>query len=68
MPGYSRHMTPARPASVAVHDDSDVFREPCRIKLPVYVCFLAIQSGGNCCLQLYPLLIQDANIRIWSWQ
>jgi hypothetical protein len=45
-----------------------VFREPSRIKLPVKVCFFAIQSGGNCCLQLYPLLIQDANIRIWSWQ
>ena len=68
MSGNARHMTAARPASVAVHDDCDVFWEPSRIELPVKVCFLAIQSGGSCRLQRYPLPIQDANIRTLSWQ
>src|SRR4029077_13213849 len=63
MSGNTRHVTTARPAPVAVHNDGDVFWEPSRIQVPVKVCFLAIQPGGNRSLQRYPLLIQDANIR-----
>jgi hypothetical protein len=45
-----------------------VFWEPLRIQLPVKVGFFAIQSGGNCSLQRYPLLIQDANTGCGTWQ
>jgi len=64
MSGDARHVATARPASVAVHDYGDVFWEPLRIQLLIKVCFFSIQAGRNCCLQRYPLLIQDANIEI----
>ena len=51
MSGHARHVTPLRPAPVAVHDDRDVSWEPLWIKLPVDFAFLAIQPGGNSCLQ-----------------
>src|SRR5437870_7069479 len=47
MSGDAGEVTLARPASVAVHDDGDVLWEPPWIKLPVYVGFFSIQSGGD---------------------
>ena len=54
MSGHARHVATLRPASVAVHDDRDVLWEPRWIKLPVNFAFLAIQTGGNFCLQAIP--------------
>ena len=51
MPGHARQMPSPRPATVAVHNDCDVFREPRRIKLPVSFRFFAIQPGRNRRLQ-----------------
>ena len=55
VPSHARHVTPLGPAPVAVHDDSDVFREPLWIEMPVDFRFLAIQPGGNFVLQSDPL-------------
>jgi hypothetical protein len=41
MPGDSREVTPLRPASVAVHDDGDVLREPARIQISEQAFFFA---------------------------
>ena len=51
MSGHARQMTAARPASVPVHDDGDVFWEPFWIEPQVNFRFFAIQPGRNCCLQ-----------------
>jgi hypothetical protein len=51
MSGHARQVSAARPATVAVHDDSDVFREPFRIKPLINFRFLAIQPGRNRRLQ-----------------
>ena len=49
--GHARQVAAFRPATVAVHDDGDVFREPFRIKPLVNFSFLAIQPGRNRRLQ-----------------
>jgi len=41
----------AGPASVAVHDDGDVFREPRWIQPLENFCFLAVQPGRDCYVQ-----------------
>jgi hypothetical protein len=46
--GDARQVPFPRPAAVAVHDDGDVFGEPCRIKPFEYFSFLAIQLRRNC--------------------
>src|SRR5260370_39149266 len=51
MSGHARQVTPLGPASIAVHDDRDVFREPCGIEMPVYFSFLAVEAGGYFVLQ-----------------
>src|SRR5580700_2856678 len=56
--GHTRHVAPLRPAPVAVHDNSDVFREPLWIKMPVDFNLSAIQPGGNFGLQSDPLRIE----------
>ena len=49
--GHARQVATARPATVAVHDDGDVLREPFRIKPLINFRFLAIQPGRNRRLQ-----------------
>src|SRR5437764_2673727 len=46
MSSHTRHVTPLGPAPVAVHDDGDVFRELCRIQMPVDFDFLAVEPRG----------------------
>ena len=46
MPSHARHVTPFSPAPIAVHDDRDMFREPCRIQPPVNFGFLAVEPLG----------------------
>ncbi len=62
MSGDPRHVAPLGPAPVAVHDDGDVSWEPRWIELPVNLGFLAIQTGGNSCLQGFPLPNHEATI------
>jgi hypothetical protein len=52
--GDARQVAPFRPAPIAVHDDRDVFREPCSIKAPVNFGFLAVESSGYFVLQSDP--------------
>src|SRR5436309_8156425 len=51
MSGNTWHVAPFRPAPVAIHDDRDMFGEPCRIQMPVNVRFLAIEPLGYFVLQ-----------------
>ena len=51
MSGDARHMPALGPAAVAVHDDRDVFREPCWIQPPVNFSFLAVEPRGYFVLQ-----------------
>src|SRR5271157_1024982 len=46
MSGNARQVAPFGPAPVAVHDDGDVFGEPCRIEMPVDFGFLVVEPGG----------------------
>jgi hypothetical protein len=46
MSGHARHVAPLGPAPVAVHDDGDVFGQPCRIQMPVNFGFLAVEPRG----------------------
>src|SRR5438270_9039034 len=51
MSGNTWHVAPFRPAPVAIHDDRDMFWEPCRIQMPVNVRFLAVEPLGYFVLQ-----------------
>src|SRR5580658_6352983 len=51
MAGHARHVAALGPASVAVHDDGDMFGEPCRIQMPVNFAFLAVEPRGYFAVQ-----------------
>jgi hypothetical protein len=59
MSGDTREVALARPSSVAVHDDGDVFWEPRWIKPQVYLGLFCVQSGRNCCLQVNPFRFRN---------
>ncbi len=50
----ARHVATASPASIAVHNNGDMFWEPSSIETPVDFGFLAVEPGGYFVLQSDP--------------
>jgi hypothetical protein len=59
MSGDTGQVALAGPATVAVHDDGDVFWEPVWIEPTVNLGLFLVQPGGNCRLQGNPFRFRN---------